>query len=208
MLFSFMRTAHGVCLQLSAAQTMMFSLYRTLSLRYLSRRWFRAALVVASIMLGVATLVATQALSETMSKATLAAGNPMAGTIDLIVVASGESHFERKIAKEIEKVPGVKSVQPRIFGQAKRLVGDEKRPVMIMGIDLTSNNQTPDELADNFEISPDAQTVKFSYGVLATFAQMPALVGIELQAELDKEELPLPDFAPAIVKGVRYLRIA
>ena len=30
----------------------MFSLYRTLSLRYLSRRWFRALLVVASIMLG------------------------------------------------------------------------------------------------------------------------------------------------------------
>src|SRR5439155_7703786 len=53
---------------------LMLSLYRTLSLRYLSRRWFRAALVVASIMLGVATLVATQALSETMSKATLAAG--------------------------------------------------------------------------------------------------------------------------------------
>ena len=47
----------------------MLSLYRTLSLRYLSRRWFRALLVVASIMLGVATLVATQALSATMSKA-------------------------------------------------------------------------------------------------------------------------------------------
>lgn len=183
----------------------MFSLYRTLSLRYLSRRWFRAALVVASIMLGVATLVATQALSETMSKATLAAGNPMAGTIDFIVVASGDSHFKRALAKEIEKVPGVKSVQPRIFGQAKRLVGNEKRPVMIMGIDLTSNNQTPDELADNFEISPDADTVKISYGVLATFAQLPAIVGAELQAELDKEELPLPNFG--WLKGVRYLRI-
>src|ERR1022692_1759514 len=73
----------------------MLSLYRTLSLRYLSRRWFRAALVVASIMLGVATLVATQALSETMSKATLAAGNPMAGTIDLIV-SNGEAPIDRK----------------------------------------------------------------------------------------------------------------
>lgn len=189
----------------------MFSLYRTLSLRYLSRRWFRAALVVASIMLGVATLVATQALSETMSKATLAAGNPMAGTIDLIVVASGESHFERKLAKEIEKVPGVKSVQPRIFGQAKRVVGAEKRPVMIMGIDLTSSEKKPDELAENFEINPDADEVKVTYGLLAIAAQMPALVGSELQAELDKEELPLPDFIPNFVKtrlkNVKYLRI-
>src|SRR4051812_13103918 len=174
----------------------MFSLYRTLSLRYLSRRWFRAALVVASIMLGVATLVATQALSETMSKATLAAGNPMAGTIDLIVVASGESHFDRKLAKEIEKVAGVKSVQPRVFGQAKRIVGNEKRPVMIMGIDLTSTEKKSDELAENFEISTDADEVKLTYGALAFAAQMPALVGIELQSELDKEELPLPDLFP------------
>ncbi len=40
----------------------MLSLYRTLSLRYLSRRWFRALLIVATIALGVGTLVATRAL--------------------------------------------------------------------------------------------------------------------------------------------------
>ena len=34
----------------------MFSVFRTLSLRYLSRRWFRAFLIVLSIALGVATL--------------------------------------------------------------------------------------------------------------------------------------------------------
>src|SRR6266851_293866 len=76
----------------------MLSLHRTLSLRYLSRRWFRALLVVASIMLGVATLVATEALSETMSKATLAAGNPMAGTIDLIIT-NQESPIDRSLVK-------------------------------------------------------------------------------------------------------------
>src|SRR5712691_11863605 len=103
----------------------MLSLYRTLSLRYLSRRWFRAVLVVASIMLGVATLVATQALSETMSKATIAAGNPMAGTIDLIVT-NGEFNVDRTLVKDIESVPGVKAVQPRIFEQDKRIVGNEK----------------------------------------------------------------------------------
>src|SRR5471030_1419123 len=94
----------------------MLSLYRTLSLRYLSRRWFRALLVVASIMLGVATLVATQALSETMSKATLAAGNPMAGTIDLIVT-NGDLPIDRSLADEVRKSPGVKAAHPRIFDQ-------------------------------------------------------------------------------------------
>src|SRR5262249_6095719 len=82
----------------------MLPLHRTLSLRNLSRRWFRAVLVVlvvASIMLGVATLVATQALSETMSKATLAAGNPMAGTIDLIIT-NGDSPIDRDLTKALK----------------------------------------------------------------------------------------------------------
>src|SRR5688572_26173293 len=96
----------------------MLSLYRTLSLRYLSRRWFRALLIVASIMLGVATLIATQALSETMSKATLASGNPMAGMLDFIV-NNGEFLIDRKLADELEAYPGIKAVRPRIFDKAK-----------------------------------------------------------------------------------------
>ena len=184
----------------------MLSLYRTLSLRYLSRRWFRAALVVASIMLGVATLVATQALSETMSKATLAAGNPMAGTIDLIVT-NGEFPIDRAIAKDIETVPGVKAVHPRIFDQAKRVVGNEKRPVMVMGIDLTSNDQKPDELAEHFQLNPDLNEVKFSYGAVALAFQIPALVGSELNAELEKEELPVPDWLKFVGAKVKLVHL-
>src|ERR1700692_43683 len=85
----------------------MLSLYRTLSLRYLSRRWFRAALVVASIMLGVATLVATQALSETMSKATLASGHPSARTNDFNG-PNGEFPNDGSLAKELEAIPKIK----------------------------------------------------------------------------------------------------
>ncbi len=47
----------------------MFSLYRTLSLRYLRRRWSRATLIVVSITLGVAILVATQMLKQSMVQA-------------------------------------------------------------------------------------------------------------------------------------------
>src|SRR5260370_32685691 len=61
----------------------MLSLYRTLSLRYLRRRWSRATLIVISIALGVAILVATQMLKQTMVQAGQAAANPLAGTYDL-----------------------------------------------------------------------------------------------------------------------------
>src|SRR5260370_2545065 len=136
----------------------MFSLYRTLSLRYLSRRWFRAALVVASIMLGVATLVATQALNETMSKATLAAGNPMAGTIDFNV--TGNSPIDRDLTKSIETIPGVKEVQAKIFDQADLAVGNKKIPVMVMGFDLKSDAKKANGFEDQFKLSEGMDTIK------------------------------------------------
>src|SRR5207247_4102950 len=137
----------------------MFSLYRTLSLRYLSRRWFRAALVVASIMLGVATLVATQALSETMSKATVAAGNPMAGTIDLIIT-NGEAPISRDLVKALQNVKGVKEVNAKIFDQMKLIVGAKKIPIMVMGLDLTGDTKKPNAFEDQFVLSEKMEAVR------------------------------------------------
>src|SRR5436309_1679929 len=142
----------------------MLSLYRTLSLRYLSRRWFRATLVVASIMLGVATLVATQALSETMSKATLAAGNPMAGTIDLII--TGNSPIDRDLTKAIEPIKGVKEVQAKIFDQADLVIGDKKIPIMVMGFDLTADAKKANGFEDQFKLSEGMDVIKVSYATL------------------------------------------
>ncbi len=137
----------------------MLSLYQTLSLRYLSRRWVRAGLIIASIMLGVATLVATQALSETMSKATLASGNPMAGTLDFIVTnTNAELPVDRALAKELAAVPGIKSIQPRIFGHAKVLIGEQKQSVLVVGVELSSDPKAADELEAQFEL--DAETQK------------------------------------------------
>jgi putative ABC transport system permease protein len=136
----------------------MLSLYRTISLRYLSRRWGRASLIVASIMLGVATLVATQALSETMSKATVASANPLAGTLDFIVTnTNAELPVDRGLAKELAAVPGVKSVQPRIFGHAKVLIGEQKQAVLIVGIELSSDARETDDLEGQFEFDPETQ---------------------------------------------------
>src|ERR1700693_1446164 len=112
----------------------MVSLYRTLSLRYLSRRWFRALLIVASIALGVATLVATRALNETMSKAALNVANPMAGVAER-VVSSGDIPIARALGDEIAQVPGVKSVRARIFENAK-LPEYGNKSVLVMGIEV------------------------------------------------------------------------
>lgn len=163
----------------------MFSLYRTISLRYLSRRWFRALLIVASIMLGVATLVATQALSDTMTKAALASSNPIAGTIDLIVT-NGELPIDRELKQDIEKVSGVSAVHLRVFDQAKLIIGDEKRQVMIMGIDLASDEKRAD-ITTQFVLDPDIKKVESSYIAASVFLETPAIVGTELSKLLEKE---------------------
>src|SRR5947199_7440663 len=89
----------------------MLSLYRTLSLRYLRRRWFRALLIIASIALGVAMLVATRALNQTMARAATSAANPLAGVADLLV-SNGEAAVDAALAREIEKLDGVRAAMP------------------------------------------------------------------------------------------------
>ena len=59
----------------------MWSLHRTLSLRYLRQRWLRAALIIVSIALGVAVLLATRVLNQSMAKAARGAITPLAGAI-------------------------------------------------------------------------------------------------------------------------------
>jgi putative ABC transport system permease protein len=154
----------------------------------LSRRWFRAALIVASIMLGVATLVATQALSETMSKATLAAGNPMAGTIDLIIT-NGDSPIDRDLTKALKTVKGVKEVHAKIFDQVKLVVGAKKIPVMVMGFDLTGDAPKSNGFAEQFKLSDTMEVVTVSYGILMRAGQMPAIIGKELDKDLDRPPL-------------------
>src|SRR5437016_4144385 len=78
----------------------MFSLYRTLSLRHLRRRAGRTALAVVSIALGVATLVATQALNRSMAAAARAATTPLAGAADL-TVANAEAGVVRDLAADL-----------------------------------------------------------------------------------------------------------
>src|SRR5436309_5635699 len=94
----------------------MLSVYTTLSLRYLRRRWVRASLIVLSIAAGVGMLVATRALNRTMDRAAAATATPLAAVADL-VVSNGEAPVERWLAAELIKVEGVLAAHPRIFAR-------------------------------------------------------------------------------------------
>lgn len=206
----------------------MLSLYRTLSLRYLTRRWVGVLLVVGCITLGVATLVATQALSETMAKATLASGNPMAGTLDFIVTnTNAELPVDRDLAKELATIPGVKSVQPRIFGHAKVLIGEHKQNVLVLGIELSNDPKETDELEGQFDLDPETQKMLSALGgpngadkandkadpkllkdyfdkdFLGTF---PAILGKELDAIVKSDPDPLTEATLRFLKLDKNLK--
>ena len=66
----------------------MLSLQRTLSFRYLRQRRMRAALIVVSIALGVAIVVATRTLNQSLNDATLSAASPLAKSADLMLTNS------------------------------------------------------------------------------------------------------------------------
>ncbi len=165
----------------------MWPLYRTLSVRYLSRRWFRALLIVASIALGVAALVATRALNETMSKAALDAGNPMAGVADL-VVSNGEMPIAKTLAGEISQVPGVKSVRARLFENA-RLPDYDNKSVLVMGIDILAELKDRGPERRDITLSPGTeQAYGFALLKYPFTGEKPVIVGKELDSELPQNK--------------------
>lgn len=168
----------------------MWPLYRTLSVRYLSRRWFRALLIVASIALGVAALVATRALNDTMTKAALDAGNPMAGVADL-VVSNGDTPIAKSLADEISQVPGVKSVRARLFENA-RLPDYDNKSVLVMGIDILAELRERGPGRSDITLSPGTER-RYGRALIASpfTREIPVVVGKELDGDLppDKDAL-------------------
>src|SRR5207245_8062122 len=118
----------------NSAEAAMLYLYRTLSLRYLRQRWSRATLIVVSITLGVAILVATQMLKQSMIQAGQAAVNPLAGTYDL-EVSNSDFGVPRALADQVAhaRIAGVRSVQPLVLG---RVVLPERnsRSALLLGV--------------------------------------------------------------------------
>src|SRR5436309_3107282 len=114
---------------------MRLALYQTLSWRYLRGRWSRAAMIAASIALGVGTVVATQALNFSMSTAAQIAGRPLGGVGDLHV-DNGDAGVERDLAGELTAVPGVRSAMPLLVERVA-LPDLENRPALLVGVELS-----------------------------------------------------------------------
>src|SRR5262249_20479917 len=114
----------------------MFSLHRTLSLRYLRRRSSRTLLVVLSIALGVGTLVATRSLSDNMTQQAHRAVTPLAGIGD-VLVSNGELGVPRDLADELKNttIPGVKGVHPLVISRVA-LPELDNRPALLVGVDM------------------------------------------------------------------------
>lgn len=117
---------------------MRISLYRTLSLRYLQQRWSRAAMVVASIALGVATLVATRALNQSMTAAAQVASRPMAGIADLHVT-NGEAGVRQDLTAELADIPGVRAIMPLLIENVILPDLGNRRAVLV-GVELSISN--------------------------------------------------------------------
>jgi putative ABC transport system permease protein len=112
-------------------------LYRLLSLRYILLRWERAALVIISIALGVATLVSSRILNACIETASTQSTTPMQGSASLLI-SNGELGVLRSLGNEIhaEKIPGVTDVQPLIFERIT-FPGLDERVGVLIGSELS-----------------------------------------------------------------------
>jgi putative ABC transport system permease protein len=116
---------------------MLPAVYRVLGLRYMLHRWDRAALIVASIALGVATLVSARILNRCIGAAAENTTTP-AGTADLYVT-NGEAGVLRSLAEEVRMagVSGVRSVQPVVYDRIF-LPQLDNRVAVLFGVEVTT----------------------------------------------------------------------
>lgn len=153
----------------------MFALFRILSLRHLRRRPGRAALVVVSIALGVATLVSSRVLNRCMEAAVRGATAPLGGNADLFAT-NGEAGVQRSLAVQLRGVPGVKAVRPLLLERVQ-LSDFDGRVGLLLGAERTDG-----------DTSIAGATVTITRPV-ALLAKYPALLGEELARDLGDRPL-------------------
>jgi putative ABC transport system permease protein len=116
----------------------MRTVFRLLSARYLMQRWDRSVLIVASIALGVATLVSTRILNQCIETAAMDSTTPL-GIGDLFIT-NGELGVNRGLADEVRdaNIPGVKSVQPFVVDRVT-LPEQDGRSAVLIGAELAKH---------------------------------------------------------------------
>lgn len=121
---------------------MIPAVYRLLALRYILHRWDRAALIVASIALGVSTLVSARILNQCLEAAAHDTTTPIGGA-DLYVT-NGEAGVLRSLAVELRqaRIPQVRSVQPIVYDRVS-LPQLEGRVAVLIGLEVSSQLLRP-----------------------------------------------------------------
>lgn len=115
----------------------MFTLHRSLSVGYLRLHPTRAVLIVLSIALGVATLVATRLLNQSINQEAPEAVNPMAKIADLVVM-NAQTGVPRTLAEELRhaSIPGLDDAEPIVLGRITLPQLDQNgRSVWLFGLD-------------------------------------------------------------------------
>jgi putative ABC transport system permease protein len=149
----------------------LITLTRTLSWRYLLRRWDRAVLVTASIALGVATVVSTRMLNQCIETAAHDTTTPLAGAADLYVVNNRGVRLD--LAGPLRKVPGVRSVQPILVDRVQ-LTDLPGRSAILLGVDVKAlaeeatrspgGADAATEMGVRWEFTPPLGTLLFGTG--------------------------------------------
>jgi putative ABC transport system permease protein len=173
----------------------MLALHRSLSVGYLRLHPTRAVLVVLSIALGVATLVATRMLNQSISQEAPEAVNPMAKIADLVVM-NAQTGVPRELGREIQKaeIPGVRDAQPVVLGRITLPQLDKNgRSVWLFGLDWSSRDlREAQSAAENSwgvevrwieNLSKPAALVRLMGARLA--GRTPVLIGEKLAADLE-----------------------
>jgi putative ABC transport system permease protein len=120
---------------------LMLTLHRSLSVGYLRLHPTRAVLIVLSIALGVATLVATRLLNQSINQEAPEAVNPMAKIADLVVM-NAQTGVPRTLAAELRRagIRGLRDAEPIVLGRITLPQFDENgRSVWLFGLDLSKH---------------------------------------------------------------------
>ncbi len=115
----------------------MFQLFRYLSFRYVIQRWDRALLVIASIALGVATLVSTLIINECLDSIANNTTNPVA--MGDLHVFNGELGVPEAVITDLRKepIPGLKSILPLVYDRV--VINDmDSQAAILLGTDFSA----------------------------------------------------------------------
>ena len=173
----------------------MLTLLRTLTTGYVSQHPLRTFLVVLSIALGVAMLVATQALGTGINKGIQEGVNPLGSLADLVVV-NGETGIPYDLAKELRAahIEGVEAVHPFVYWRMS-LADLDNKVVWLIGIERPRTRQERHESRTGH--NPLEVTIKRVHHRPRTILDRltllfipPAMVTENLAEELEKKAPP------------------